>query len=112
MGLAFKPDTDDLRDAPSLSIAERLLALGARVRAYDPGRDDGLPEPLSPAQAPLLQLGRGNGEGSRPPWFWLPSGAEFRDLNLANLARSMATAPPGRWPQPDSRQGGRCRRRD
>jgi UDPglucose 6-dehydrogenase len=36
MGLAFKPDTDDLRDAPSLTIAERLLQMGARVKAYDP----------------------------------------------------------------------------
>ena len=36
LGLAFKPDTDDLRDAPSLQIAERLLRLGARVKAYDP----------------------------------------------------------------------------
>jgi UDPglucose 6-dehydrogenase len=36
LGLAFKPDTDDLRDAPSLEIAARLLQMGARVRAYDP----------------------------------------------------------------------------
>jgi UDPglucose 6-dehydrogenase len=36
LGLAFKPDTDDLRDAPSLYMIERLLQLGARVRAYDP----------------------------------------------------------------------------
>jgi hypothetical protein len=36
LGLAFKPDTDDLRDAPSLQIAGRLLQLGARVKAYDP----------------------------------------------------------------------------
>jgi UDPglucose 6-dehydrogenase len=36
LGLAFKPNTDDLRDAPSLQIAERLLQLGARVRVYDP----------------------------------------------------------------------------
>ena len=36
LGLAFKPDTDDLRDAPSLHIAERLLQMGARVKAHDP----------------------------------------------------------------------------
>lgn len=36
LGLSFKPNTDDMRDAPSVDIAERLIALGAHVRAYDP----------------------------------------------------------------------------
>jgi UDPglucose 6-dehydrogenase len=36
LGLAFKPNTDDLREAPSLDIARVLLAAGARVRGYDP----------------------------------------------------------------------------
>ncbi len=35
-GLAFKPNTDDIRDAPSRTIMERLFERGAAVRAYDP----------------------------------------------------------------------------
>src|SRR5690606_28960620 len=50
-GLAFKPNTDDMREAPSRALMERLWAAGARVQAFDPeamgvaaalygGRDD------------------------------------------------------------------------
>jgi UDPglucose 6-dehydrogenase len=36
LGLTFKPETDDMRDAPSLSIIPRLVEAGATIRAFDP----------------------------------------------------------------------------
>src|SRR2546422_1104308 len=36
LGLAFKPNTDDMREAKSIEIAARLVELGAQIRAYDP----------------------------------------------------------------------------
>jgi len=36
LGLAFKPNTDDMRDAPSIPLVQGLIARGASVRAYDP----------------------------------------------------------------------------
>jgi UDPglucose 6-dehydrogenase len=36
LGLTFKPNTDDMRDAPSLVILPKLAEQGARIRAYDP----------------------------------------------------------------------------
>ncbi len=36
LGLAFKPNTDDMRDAPSIDIARELIEAGAKVRGYDP----------------------------------------------------------------------------
>nr|WP_294848389.1 UDP-glucose/GDP-mannose dehydrogenase family protein [uncultured Sphingomonas sp.] len=44
LGLTFKPNTDDMRDAPSIPLVERLLAGGATVAAYDPvGREQAEP---------------------------------------------------------------------
>jgi UDPglucose 6-dehydrogenase len=45
-GLSFKPHTDDLRDAPAMDVARRLLALGATVIAFDPVVTRGVPADL------------------------------------------------------------------
>lgn len=49
LGLAFKPNTDDIRFAPAIDLVNRLLAEGVRVRAYDP-------EAMEKARAVLQQV--------------------------------------------------------
>ena len=55
LGLTFKPNTDDMRDAPSLDIAPALIAAGAKVQAFDPeGMDEAgklLPDVVMKANA-------------------------------------------------------------
>jgi len=88
LGVTFKPNTDDMRDAPSLTIVPALVGGGAKVRVCDPqGRREGqdlLPgviwqeDPYKASnQADLLVL--------------LTEWNEFRALDLKKLARKMAT---------------------
>ncbi len=70
LGLAFKPDTDDLRDAPSLHIAERLLQMGARVKAYDPIAIRGLPGAAARSEDPAVRLRARTGRRRPTRWCW------------------------------------------
>jgi UDPglucose 6-dehydrogenase len=91
LGLAFKPDTDDLRDAPSLYIIERLLQLGARVKAYDPIAMDACraqhPElKIRYCQSALDCVREADALVVVTEW------EEFRRLDLPALAAAMTTA--------------------
>jgi UDPglucose 6-dehydrogenase len=89
LGLAFKPDTDDLRDAPSLTIAERLMQMGARVKAYDP-----VAMPACREHHPELRIQYCNSTmeaaTDADALVLVTEWDEFRELNLAQVARVMA----------------------
>lgn len=88
LGVTFKPNTDDMREAPSLTIVPALVGAGAKVRVSDPqGKHEGeallagvkwVDNPYQAANdADLVVL--------------LTEWNEFRGLDLAKLARKMAT---------------------
>ncbi len=89
LGLSFKPGTDDLRDAPSLQIAEALLRMGARVNAYDPIAMRACRE-LHPA----LRIHYGNSAleaaTGADAIVLVTEWDEFRDLPLAEIAACVA----------------------
>src|ERR1019366_6767199 len=63
LGLAFKPNTDDMRDAPSIAIVAALTGDGATVHAYDPESMEQA-RPLMPeGDLPRRRLWRGRGGG-------------------------------------------------
>ena len=55
-GLAFKPNTDDLREAPSVNLIENLLKIGAKIRAHDPVSNDRARSHFSSASKEAFQL--------------------------------------------------------
>jgi len=53
LGLSFKPETDDIRNAPSIDVIKELLNEGAKVRLYDPKAMDNMKE-VFPEQPPQI----------------------------------------------------------
>lgn len=82
LGLAFKPDTDDVRDSPALTIAHRLLEEGASVVGYDPkgsaGAKEALPD-LEIAPDPYTAAEGADGLILATEW------PEFADLDFAKI---------------------------
>ncbi|HWH06426.1 MAG TPA: UDP-glucose/GDP-mannose dehydrogenase family protein [Gaiellaceae bacterium] len=87
LGLAFKPNTDDTREAPSLVLAGRLVAEGAEVRAWDPVADGASVLPQASIHAtPLEALEGADAAVLVTEW------AELAALNWAEAAGRMRGA--------------------
>jgi UDPglucose 6-dehydrogenase len=88
LGVTFKPNTDDMRDAPSLTIVPALIGAGAKVRVTDPqGRHEG--EALLPG-VEWVEDAYAACDGADLV-VTLTEWNEFRALDLAKLARKMVT---------------------
>lgn len=88
-GLAFKPETDDIRFAPALGVARRLLDRGADVVAYDPVvRDEAAAEVPGLRLAPDLYAAADGADCVVVCTEW----QEFKDVDLAKL-RSVMSRP-------------------
>jgi UDPglucose 6-dehydrogenase len=87
LGLTFKPETDDMRDAPSLSVVSRLVEEGATVRAFDP---EGMTaaRPLLPEEVIYTQDALAALEGA-DALVLITEWNEFRALSPERLTRSM-----------------------
>jgi UDPglucose 6-dehydrogenase len=88
LGVTFKPNTDDMRDAPSLTIIPALVGAGAKVRVSDPqGKHEG--EALLPGVKWVENPYQAANDADLV--VLLTEWNEFRGLDLAKLARKMAT---------------------
>jgi UDPglucose 6-dehydrogenase len=85
LGLAFKPNTDDMRDARSLEVIRLLQAAGARIRAYDPVAMDNARR-LLPERVAFCESAYAAAEGA-DALALLTEWNEFKLLNLERLRR-------------------------
>jgi UDPglucose 6-dehydrogenase len=87
LGLAFKPNTDDLREAKSIEVIERLLERGATVRVYDPvamsHAERTLPAAVRYCESPYEAASGADAVALVTEW------NEFKFLNLERLREAM-----------------------
>ncbi|MDJ1177492.1 UDP-glucose/GDP-mannose dehydrogenase family protein [Roseofilum sp. BLCC_M91] len=88
LGLTFKPDTDDMRDAPALNLIEQLSRLGAKLKAYDPiisqsGMRHGLSDVIVESDVEMLADGC-------DALVLVTDWQQFLKLDYAKMAKKMA----------------------
>ena len=91
LGLAFKPNTDDLRDAPAVEVAKRLVERGARVRAHDPVAMERFRKENPNSEVQCCATAE-DVAASADALVLLTEWPQYQDLSWEGLARSMRSA--------------------
>ncbi len=89
LGLAFKGNTDDIRESPAIDVIKRLLEAGAIVTAYDPAAMERAKEVLPPAQNMMYADGLFDAAQDADAVLILTDWKEFGDIDLAMLNRAV-----------------------
>jgi len=87
LGVAFKPNTDDMREASSLVLAARLQAAGSTVTAYDPIAEDAAAEMMPGVDFAPDALAAVSGADAV---VLVTEWDEFAELDLAEVAKAMS----------------------
>lgn len=89
LGLSFKPNTDDMREAPSLPVVEALVSAGARVVAYDPVAMENAQRVMP--EAVVYAKNAYEGATGADAVVVLTEWNEFRQLDLVQLSQRLKT---------------------
>jgi UDPglucose 6-dehydrogenase len=87
LGLTFKPNTDDMREAPSLAIISGLQRAGAKIRAYDPA---GMETARGETQSVHFAVDAYDAAAGADALVLVTEWAEFRALDFERLRATMS----------------------
>ena len=98
-GLAFKPNTDDIREAPALTIIDGLLKAGAKVAAYDPEAAGNVKKLYADNNSVRIVSESYQTLDNAAALLIATEWPEFADSNLERIAKRARKAAGIRWPQ-------------
>lgn len=91
LGLSFKPDTDDMRDAPSILIIKELVKLGAKITAFDPIAIENAKRLLKDVNGLIFAENAYEAAEGADLTILLTEWNEFRQLDLSKLKKAMSS---------------------
>jgi UDPglucose 6-dehydrogenase len=89
LGLAFKGDTDDIRESPAIDVIEKLLEAGASVTAYDPAAMERAKAALPPSERLSYATGIYEAARSADAVLIMTDWREFAQIDLQRLSRAV-----------------------